>query len=382
VQTVIPLLKQLSEAQGITGSEQPVCELLRQTWSPFVDEMHVDKLGSLVALKRAASPGGQPEPLGKLRAGFAAGPRPKLMLAAHMDEIGLRVTGIEQGFLRVTRVGGTDRRVLLGLEVTVHATRASGHARDLPGIVATRPPHVLPREQRKKTVPWDEIFVDVGLPPEEVERLVSVGDLISFRREVAELKNRRLAGKAFDNRACVAIVTLALEQLAEMRHDWDVFAVATVQEEIGLKGAITAAYGVAPDLAVALDVTFGKQPGVSEADTVLLGEGPAIAIGPNFHPGVVARLKEVAEAHEIPYQLEPAPGRSGTDAWAIQVSQEGVPTALISLPLRYMHQPVETLDVLDVERAARLLAIFVAGLEVDFLEKLAVGYTEAPGGRR
>jgi len=366
VQTVIPLLKQLSEAQGITGFEQPVCELLRQTWSPFVDEMHEGKLGSLIALKRGTSPSD----------------RPKLMLAAHMDEIGLRVTGVEDGFLRVTRVGGTDRRVLLGLEVVVHASRASGEGRDLPGIVATRPPHVLPKEERKKTVGWDKIFVDVGLPPQEVERLVSIGDLISFRREVAELKNRRLAGKAFDDRACVAIVTLALEQLAEMRHDWDIFAVATVQEEIGLKGAVASAYGVAPDLAVALDVTFGKQPGVPDVDGVPLGEGPVISVGPNFHPGVVARLKEVAEAREIPYQLEPAPGRSGTDAWAIQVTREGVPTALVSLPLRYMHQPVETLDVQDVERAARLLAAFVAGLEADFLDKLTLDLNRAAEGRR
>jgi endoglucanase len=357
---VIPLLKQLSEAEGITGFEQPVCELLRQTWSPFVDEMHVGKLGSLIALKRGEGPES----------------RPKLMLAAHMDEIGLRVTGVEKGFLRVTRVGGTDRRVLLGLEVVVHATDASRGRRDLPGIVATRPPHVLPQEQRKKTVPWDEVFVDVGLSPEEVERLVSVGDLISFRGEVVELKNRRLAGKAFDDRACVAIMTLALEQLAEMRHDWDVFAVATVQEEIGLKGALTSSYGVAPDLAVALDVTFGKQPGISDADTVPLGEGPVISVGPNFHPGVVACLKETAETHEIPYQIEPVPGRSGTDAWAIQVSREGVPTGLVCLPLRYMHQPVEVLDVRDVERAARLLATFVAGLRADFLQKLAAGYAE------
>jgi putative aminopeptidase FrvX len=365
VQAVIPLLKQLSEAEGITGFEQPVCELLRQIWVAFADEMHVDKLGSLIALKRGVA---------------SQDPRPKLMLAAHMDEIGLRVTGIEKGFLRVTRVGGTDRRVLLGLEVIVHATRASRGGCDLPGIVATRPPHVLPKEQRKKTVPWDEIFVDVGLPPGEVERLVSIGDLISFRREVAELKNRRLAGKAFDDRACVAIVTLALEQLAGMRHDWDVFAVATVQEEVGLKGAVASAYGVAPDLAVALDVTFGKQPGVSDVDSAPLGEGPVVSVGPNFHPGVVTRLKEVAEAHEIPYQLEPAPGRLGTDAWAIQVSCEGVPTGLICLPLRYMHQPVETLDVLDVERAARLLAAFVAGLEADFLEKLASSYTQSREG--
>ena len=345
---VISLLKQLSEANGIAGHEGPVRELLHQTWQPFADEMREGRLGSLIALKWGSGPE----------------PRPKLMLAAHMDEIGLMVTGVEKGFLRVTRVGGTDRRVLLGLEVVVHGRR------DLPGVVATRPSHVLPEEERKKTVPWDKLFVDVGLPAAEVERLVRVGDLISIRRDMVELKNRRVAGKAMDDRACVAAVTLALEQLAGVRHAWDVFAVATVQEETGLKGAIAAAYGVAPDLAVALDVTFGKQPGASEVDVFPLGEGPTIGVGPNFHPGLVARLKEVAEIHEIPVHIEPIPGGSGTDAWAIQVTREGVPTALISVPVRYMHQQVETLAVQDVERAGRLLAAFIGGLGADFLEKL------------
>ncbi len=356
----ISLLKQLSEIDGIAGHEEPVRELLRQTWQPFVDEMREGKLGSLIALKRGTDDSTRP----------AEVPRPRLMLAAHMDEIGLMVTGIEKGFLRITRVGGTDRRVLLGLEVIVHGRR------DLPGVVATRPPHVLPQEERKKAVPWEKLFVDVGLPAKQVERLVAVGDLISIRREMVELKNRRVAGKAMDDRACVAAVTLALEQLSSVRHAWDVFAVATVQEETGLKGAIASAYGVAPDLAVALDVTFGRHPGVPEVDSFPLGEGPTIGIGPNFHPGLVARLKKVAEAHEIPYQMDPVPGRSGTDAWAIQVTREGVPTALVSIPTRYMHQPVETLAVQDVERAGRLLAAFVAGLEADFLDKLAWDYEE------
>jgi endoglucanase len=345
----IPLLKQLSEAVGIAGHEAPVRDLLRRTWEPFVDEMREGKLGSLIALRR----------------GVGSEPRPKLMLAAHMDEIGLMVTGIEKGFLRISRVGGTDRRLLLGLEVIVHGRR------DLPGVVAARPPHVLPPSERKKTVPWDKLFVDVGLPAGEVEQLVRVGDLISIRREAVELKNRRLSGKALDDRAGVAVVTLALAQLAGVRHAWDVYGVATVQEEVGLKGATTSAYGVAPDLAVAIDVIFAKQPGVADVDSVPLGGGPTIGIGPNFHPGLVARLKEVAEHQEIPYQMEPVPGRSGTDAWAIQVSREGVPTALLGIPLRYMHQPVETVAVQDIERGGRLLAQFIAGLEPDFLDKLA-----------
>ena len=345
----IPLLKQLSEAEGIAGFEGPVRNLVRETWQPYVDEMHDGALGSLIALKKGVGPE----------------PRPKVMLAAHMDEIGLMVTDIEDGFLRITRVGGTDRRVLLGLEVVVHGRR------ELPGVVATRPPHVLPKEERKKTVPWDKIFVDVGLPREDVEDLVSIGDLISIRREFSELKNRRVAGKALDDRACVAAITLALERLSRIEHAWDVLAVATAQEETGLKGALASAYGVAPDLAVALDVTFAEQPGVNDYGLFPLGGGPAIGLGPNFHPKLVERLKKVAEDREIPYQMDPIPGRSGTDAWAVQVTREGVPTALVSIPLRYMHQPVETLAVEDVERAGRLLAAFVADSEASLLDEIA-----------
>ena len=356
----ITLLRDLSEAVGLSGHEAPAREWLRKTWEPLVDELRQDNLGSLIGLKRATSPE------------HTDRPRPKLMVAAHIDEIGLIVAGIDKGFLRIQWVGGSDNRILLANEVLVHGER------DLPGVVATRPPHVVPKEQRDKVVPWDKLFVDVGLPADEVEKLVKVGDLISIRRDMATLENRRVAGKALDDRACVAVLTLALERLADVQHEWDVLAVATVQEETGLKGATTAAYGIAPDLGVALDVTFGNQPGVPDAETYPLGDGPAIGIGPNFHPGLVARLREVAAAEEIPFQLDPIPGRSGTDAWAIQVTREGVPTALISVPLRYMHQPVEMVEAADVERAARLLAALISGLEADFLESL--GLDGAPRG--
>jgi endoglucanase len=213
--------------------------------------------------------------------------------------------------------------------------------------------------------------VDVGLPEEEVGALVSTGDLISIRRELSELQNRRVSAKALDDRACVAAITLALGRLSRIEHVWDVFAVATVQEETGLKGAVTSAYGVAPDLAIALDVTFGDQAGVSKTNTLPLGEGPAIAVGPNFHPRLAERLRKVADDHEIPYHVEPVPGRSGTDAWAIQVTREGVPTALIAVPVRYMHQPVETLAAEDVERAGRLLAAFIADSDESLLDELS-----------
>ena len=340
----IPLLKQLSETSGLSGHERPVRELICELWISLVDELRQDSLGSVIGLQHGTGPE----------------PRPRLMLAAHMDEIGLRVTGIEKGFLRITAVGGTDRRVLPGQEVTVHGRQ------DLPGVIGMRPPHVMPPDQRDKPLPWEKLFVDLGLSEAEVQAQVRVGDAISFHRDLVELKAGLVAGKALDNRVSVAAVTLALEQLSRTAHAWDVVAVATVQEEIGLYGAATSAYGVAPDVAIALDATFARQAGLSDDRTFPLGEGPTIGLGPNFHPQVVERLKAAAEAHEIPYHIEPLPGRSGTDAWAIQVSREGVPTGLISIPLRYMHQPVETVAVKDVERAGRLVAAFAAGLEADF----------------
>jgi len=338
------LLKRLSEAPGLPGHERPVRELIRELWAPLTDQVEQQGLGSLVALRRGSGPE----------------PRPRLMLAAHMDEIGLRVTGIENGFLRVASAGGADRRVLPGTEVVVHGRE------DLPAVVGMRPPHVIPAEEREKTVPWKDLFVDVGLPEEEVKARVRVGDNVTFRRELVELREGLVAGKAMDDRASVAAVTLALEQLAGLTHAWDVVAVATVQEEVGLYGALTSAHGVGPDLALALDVTFGKQVGVPDEMSFELGEGVTVGIGPNFHPQVVKRLRQAAEEQEIPHHVEAIPGRSGTDAWAIQISREGVPTGLISIPARYMHQPVEMVAVKDVERAGRLLAAFAAGLEVDF----------------
>ena len=342
--TTFELLKTFTEAPGPSGYEQTTSDVVAECWKPLVDEIRTDAMGNLIALQR----------------GTASEPRPALMLAAHMDEIGLIVTGIEGDFLRVHSVGGIDRRVILGLEVIVHGKRA------LPGIIGTRPPHVLSQDERSKTIGWAELFVDVGLPADEVAALVRVGDIITVERELATLKNGLVAGKALDDRACVVAITLALQALRHRDHAWDVYAVATVQEEVGLKGAITSAFGLNPELAIALDVTFGKQHDDSGPGTFALDKGPTIALGPNFHPQVVERLTEAAKAEEIPYQSEPVPGSSGTDAWGIQVAREGIPTGLVELPLRYMHQPVETAAISDVERAGRMLASFVTRLEPDF----------------
>jgi endoglucanase len=338
------LIKTLSERPGPAGRETATCQAIETLWRPLTDEMRTDAMGNLIALKRGSGPE----------------PRHALMIAAHMDEIGLIVTGIEDGFVRAHGLGGTDRRLLLGLEVDVHGRTS------LPGIIGSRPPHVLSTSERRRVQPWHEIFIDLGLPADEIEDQVRVGDHVTIHQEAQKLRNQRIAAKALDNRASVAALTLSLEALKTRQHTWDIYAVATVQEELGVKGAITSAYGVDPDLAVALDVTFAKQHNDKGTGTFELGEGPALGIGPNIHPAVLDLLREAADAQEIKVSLEPLPGSSGTDAWGIQVAREGIPTGLISIPVRYMHQPIEVAALVDVERTGRLLTAAVTRLSADF----------------
>ena len=332
-------LKKLVETHAPSGYEEPVAALLREEWAHLVDEFDSDRLGSLIGVKRGRGSGR------------------RIMLAAHMDEIGLMVREIEDGFIYAHRVSGIDPRVMLAQPVLVHGRRV------LPGIVATMPPHMLNRDDRKRYPPIDALVIDVGLPADEVESLARVGDLITPDAPMIELKGRLLASKAMDDRACIAVITTCLELLRGARHDWDVHAAATAQEEVGLRGATTAANHIAPDCAIALDVGFAEQPGVS--DGAKLGGGPQLGIGANFHPAMVKRLQDVAEYYEIKWQRDIMPARTGTDAWAIQVAREGVPTALLSIPLRNMHSPVETLDIKDIERCGRLLAHFICALDDD-----------------
>jgi len=266
----------------------------------------------------------------------------------------------------VTDVGGIDHRTLLGQEVIVHGQRA------LPGVIGSRPPHVLSAADYDKPVPWDMLFIDTGLTQDQVAQLIHIGDLVTLRREFIELSEGYVSGKTFDDRAGVASLAVCLELLATMNHTWDVFAVATIQEETGLKGAAVSAWGLDPDIGIAVDVGFGAQPGVSENESIKMNAGPALAIGPNVHPKMQARLSSVADKFEIPLQREVIPGASGTDGWAIQVARCGVPTAVLSIPLRYMHTSVETGNIKDIERTGRLMALFISGLDDTFATDLGL----------
>jgi len=343
-------LRTLVEAHAPSGHEAAVREILREAWSGLVDEFQSDKLGSLIGIKRGTK---------------RADPPRKIMLAAHMDEIGMMVRDVVDGFVFVHNIGGVDNRLMIAQTVRVHGKRS------LVGLVSSTPPHLLKAKDRTRYPTFTELVIDLGLPAAEVAELVSIGDLITVEAPMIELGGNRVAGKAMDDRACVAAVTACLNELQRLNHSWDVYAAATVQEEVGLLGAKTSANFIAPDIAIALDVTFAPQPGVDQDATSELGGGPGIGIGPNFHPRLVERIRETAKRSEIKLQEDIIPGASGTDAWAIQVALEGIPTALLEIPLKNMHSPIETADMRDIERLGRVLALFIADLDADFLSSIA-----------
>ena len=349
------LLKTLTETAGPSGYEREIAIVISELWQPYVDEISTDRVGSLIAVKH----------------GRGEEPRPRLLLAAHMDEIALMVSQIKEhngyGFLRLTKVGGVDIRHLYGQLVTVHGRR------DLPGVIGSLPGFMLPPERKNKPFGYEDLCVDVGLLIADVEASASIGDFISFRQPLRKLQGRRVAGKALDNRASVAAVTVCLDYLNGRSHAWDVVAVATSQEETRLLGAYTSAFAQRPDAAIAIDVTFGKGPGANDANTFDLGGGPVLDLGPNVHPGMFKALQDAAKALELKVNTGTHARYSGTDAFALQVAREGVPTGLVGIPLRYMHTMVESVDTADVKRCGRLLGEFIARLDGDFLDKLAAG---------
>jgi endoglucanase len=334
--TLNETLEQLSNACGVTGREGEVRELMIRLMTPYADEIVVDKLENVIAIKK-----------GK----FAA---PKIMLAAHMDEVGLMVKTItKEGFLQFTKMGGIDDRILPAQKVTVFSRKGT-----FPGIIGSKPPHIQKEEERKKITTFDELFIDIGAKSREDAMAlgVAVGDPVGFDIKYVSLGRDVVMGKAFDNRAgCVAMV----EALRLMeKTDCTVCAVGTVQEEVGLRGAATAAFGVDPDLAIALDVTIaGDVPGVREFDTtVKMGEGPALTISDSgliTHPRILRWLLDTAEEEKIPFQLET--GLMGsTDAARISITRQGIPSGNISIPTRYIHSPVAMLSLKDIENSAKL----------------------------
>ncbi len=347
---ILPFLKSMISTSGLSGHEAPIARIVEEKWRTLVDETSLSRVGSLHGLKK----------------GSGGGKRPSVMIATHMDAIGMMVSSIEDAFLHITDVGGIDVRVLPGAHVTVHASSGD----ELPAVIAMPPARFLPEKEGSGVVAIKHLLVDTGLTRREVEKKVRVGDLVSFANEPMELAGDVISGHTLDNRASVAALTICLEDLHGKSHVWDVWAVATVQEETSFLGGYTSAFQLRPDIAIAIDGTFAKGPGANGWQTHPMGKGVGICMGPNIHPFLHKRLTELADKLEIPWFLDVAPKNSGTDAYPMQTTMEGIPTALLEYPLRYMHTPVEAVAVKDLHRVGRLLAEFIASLDEDFVETI------------
>lgn len=334
----LALLAALCRTPGIPGREEAIRELVRKELEDYADDLFEDQMGNLFALRK----------------GEGVSPR-SIMLAAHMDEIGFLVRYIsKEGFLYFQPIGGFDPRTLVAQRVKVYGREV------IDGIIGIKPAHFSTEEERKKAVPIDQLFIDVGMSADRVKAIVQIGDMITLEREFIELGDC-VTSKTLDDRVGVYVMIEAFRRF-QSSHD-DIYAVATVQEEIGLRGAQTAAFGLDPDIGLAIDITIAADiPGIDEKDhCTRLGQGVAIKIMDSHSISdlrMVNFLRSLAEEYQIPYQMEILP-RGGTDAGAMQRSREGIPVCTISIPTRYTHSVVETAHKGDIEAAIALLCAFL-----------------------
>ena len=341
------LLISLSNAVGVSGYETERAEIILAFLKEHCDEAKIDKFGNVIGLKRGV--------LATQSSAGAATPKAgKLMFSSHMDEIGLMVAGIDEfGFLGVTQIGGFDQRNLLAQEVIVHGKEK------ISGVIGLKPPHITTSSDAKKAVKLEHLLVDTGFDADEVKALVSIGDIITIDRKVVELKNNRLSGKAMDDNAGIAAYAVLFEKLKSYRHDLDLYFVASAQEEVGARGAQVAAQEIMPDMAIALEVGFGKSAEGANDGDLMLGDGVELVCGPNINRKMFERLRDLAKKNGIKYNVTVTPGMTGTDARSIQITGAGVATALATVPVKYMHTSVETICMDDVEELGRLLGEFI-----------------------
>jgi len=346
----LQFLKALVEAGGPSGYEGPVQALFRRQVEPLAESVTTDVMGNTTAVLNGRG-------------------RPKLMFAGHADEIGFLVRYVnDEGYLYFGPVGGWDAEVVVGQRVTVHT--AGGPVR---GVIGKRAIHLMDEEDRKKKSELDALWIDVGVGSrEEAERLVAIGDPVTMAHGFERLQGDLATAKSFDNRMAVFIVAETLRLLQGQTVQAAVYGVSTVQEEIGLRGAQTAAFGIDPEVGIALDVCHAID--YPEADKlrrkvgdIRLGRGPVIARGANISPKVFDLLLRAAREESIPYQIDAQPRGTGTDANAMQISRAGMATGLVSVPLRYMHTPCEVLSLADLEHACRLCAAFARRLTADMV---------------
>lgn len=330
------LLKTLTTAPGISGRENHIATSFSTLLMPYCDSIRRDRMGNVLALRK----------------GYKES-QPLLMLEAHLDKIGLMVRYItEDGFLFFSPVGGFDTKLLPATRVRIYAKEL------LHGVICSIPPHIASSD---KAPDMNLLCIDTGLSPEKVHSLVKIGDAIEFDTDFIPLGSAMAAASAMDDRAGLAVIIKVLSLLSEETLPFSIGVAGAVQEEVGLRGAGACANQLSPFAAICIDVGFGQSPD-SVHGTFPLGKGPIITVGPNIQRNVSDRFIFTAKSKGIPHQIEIDSGNTGTDAWVVQVAGKGVYTALISIPLRYMHTPYEVLDISDAENTARLIAEVILAL--------------------
>ncbi len=340
----LSFLQRLLDTPSPSGFEAEAQKLVREEMEKFADEVRTDVMGNVI---------GVVNPRGK----------PKVMLAGHVDEIGFMVRYIDDhGYIYFAPIGGVDAHLVPGERVWIHTRNGP-----VLGVVGKKPIHLMDAKDRDRVVPLHEQWIDIGARnKKEAQKLVRIGDPITFAVGFQRLQNDLIVARGVDDKMGAFVVTETLRRLSRRKPKAAVFAVSTVQEEIGLRGARVSAYGIEPDVGIAVDVGFATDyPTIDKrrVGEVSLGKGPILHRGANINPKVGELLIRAAEEEGIPYQLVGEPRGTGTDANVIQLTRAGVATGLVSVPNRYMHTPSEVISLSDLDNAVRLLVAFIERLE-------------------
>lgn len=335
-------LEALCKAEGVSGAESAACRAALEILKKYTDKAEITPFGCVRGF------------IGDRNNGLKT-----VMLEAHIDEIGFIVTYIdEKGFVKAGRCGGTDSRLYAAQTVTIHGENGC-----IKGVVATLPPHVA--ADSKKTMKIEDLSIDTGYSKEQLLKLIAPGDRITIDSGFTRLSGSRVTSKALDDRAGVAAVLYALELVKDKQLKYNVEILFSGQEETGSRGAIIEAYNSAADFAIATDVSYAYTPDAKREKCGDMGKGAMIGVSPSLDMPLTEELKRLCKEKNISYQLEIMGGETGTDADEISVSKGGIKTALVSIPLKYMHTPVEVVDTEDVKSVGRIMAEFLTGGESD-----------------
>jgi tetrahedral aminopeptidase len=340
----VEFLKELCTSHAPSGREHWIYPVVKEAFEEF-GEVSLGNLNNIYVYKKGRG-------------------KESIMLMAHADEVFLMITDIsENGFLKF-KCNGIDAKTLVSQEVYIH-----GKEKVL-GVIGIKPPHLMSDDDRKKAIIAEDLLIDTGLSKQKLMSLINIGDYVTLKRSFYELLNNNVTCKSIDDRAGIAAMYACAKELKNINHDLDVYFVSSCQEEVGHRGAKVGSFEIKPTMAIAIDVTFDSGPmGATDRENKI-GGGPVICIGPNIHPKLRKKLMDIARDYNIPYQVEVEPGNTGTDAWDIQITGEGIPTLLISIPIKYMHTSVEMVNLEDIKNTGKLIAKLIELLKSEEVEEL------------